>query len=47
LAYVMADERIVINAVGSQQAEFTGLILAVLDTANWVDDDLVAALRTA
>lgn len=47
LAYVMADERIVINAVGSQQAEFTGLILAVLDTANWVDDDLVAALSKA
>ncbi len=45
LAYVEASGNIVINPLGSQDAQFTGLILAVLDTAQWSDDDLVRALQ--
>ena len=41
LAYVQADGTIVINPLGSHQAEFCGLILAVLDTAKWSDEDLI------
>lgn len=44
LAYVQSDGAIVINPLGSSRAEFTGLILAVLDTAKWSDDDLIRAL---
>lgn len=45
LAYVEADGNIVINPLGSQQANFNGLILAVLDSAEWVDEDLIRALQ--
>ena len=45
LAYVEADGNIVINPLGSRKAQFTGLILAVLDTANWIDDELIRALQ--
>jgi hypothetical protein len=41
LAYVQDDGAIVINPLGSHQAEFCGLILAVLDTAKWSDEDLI------
>jgi voltage-gated potassium channel len=45
LAFIDDQGQIVINPVGSVQANFTGLILAVLDTATWSNDDLINALR--
>lgn len=45
LAFVDLEGNIVINPLGSKPAEFTGLILAVLDTATWQDEDLIRALK--
>lgn len=45
LAFVDPEGNIVINPLGSKPAEFTGLILAVLDTATWQDEDLIRALK--
>jgi hypothetical protein len=45
LAFVDPEGNIVINPLGSKSAEFTGLILAVLDTATWQDEDLIRALK--
>ena len=44
LAYVKQDDQIVINPQGSHIAEFTGLILAVLNTAKWGGQDLINAV---
>lgn len=47
LAFTTEQGDIVINPLGSLQAQFTGLILAVLDTAEWSDEDLIRSLRAA
>lgn len=44
LAFTNAKGEISINPLGSTHAVFTGLILAVLDTANWSDQDLIDKL---
>lgn len=45
LAFTNEKDGIVINPRGSLEAHFTGLILAVLDTASWKDEDLINRLR--